>query len=43
MEKCAFCGKTSKEVQRFLRGESALICETCVRLCNKVLTKDEKV
>lgn len=41
MEKCAFCGKTNKEVQRFLRGESALICEVCVRLCNKALTKDE--
>lgn len=41
MEKCAFCGRTNKEVRKFLRGESALICETCVRLCGKVLAKDE--
>lgn len=42
MEKCAFCGRKGSEVQRFLRGESALICETCVRLCNKILLKDER-
>lgn len=42
MEKCSFCGKTEKEVQRFLRGQSGLICESCVRLCHRILTKDER-
>ncbi|MDP3789064.1 MAG: ATP-dependent Clp protease ATP-binding subunit ClpX [Candidatus Omnitrophota bacterium] len=43
MEKCSFCGKTEKEVQRFLRGQSGLICEGCVRLCHRILMKDERV
>ncbi len=43
MEKCSFCGKTEKEVQRFLRGQSGLICESCVRLCHRILMKDERV
>ncbi|MDD5681300.1 MAG: ATP-dependent Clp protease ATP-binding subunit ClpX [Candidatus Omnitrophica bacterium] len=43
MEKCSFCGKTEKEVQRFLRGQSGLICETCVRLCHRILMKDERM
>lgn len=42
MDKCSFCGKTEKEVQRFLRGQSGLICENCIRLCHRILTKDER-
>ncbi len=42
MEQCSFCGKTKKEVHRFFKGQSGLICETCVCLCNKMLLKEGK-
>ncbi|MBN1871384.1 MAG: ATP-dependent Clp protease ATP-binding subunit ClpX [Candidatus Omnitrophica bacterium] len=43
MDKCSFCGKTKNEAHRFFKGQSGTICEVCVRLCNRILTKDEFV
>lgn len=42
METCSFCGRSKKEVQRFFKGQSGLICEMCVRLCNRILIKEDK-
>ncbi len=42
MDKCSFCGKTRREVQKFFKGESGIICENCVRLCNKILLQEGK-
>lgn len=42
MEKCSFCGRDKKHAQRFFKGQEGLICETCVRLCGKILAEDEK-
>ncbi len=41
-EKCSFCGRTKNEAGKFFKGQSGLICEACVKLCNKILIKDEK-
>lgn len=42
MEKCSFCGRSKKEAQKFFKGQSGIICELCVRLCNRMLTKEEQ-
>src|SRR3989338_5806424 len=42
MEQCSFCGRSKKEVNRFFKGQSGLICEACVRLCSKALLKEGK-
>jgi len=42
MEQCSFCGRDKKEVHRFFKGQSGLICETCVRLCSRILLKEGK-
>ena len=42
MEKCSFCGRSKKDVPRFFKGQSGLICETCVRLCSRILIKEDK-
>jgi len=42
MERCSFCGRGKKEVQRFFKGQSGLICENCVRACNRILLKGAK-
>jgi len=42
MEQCSFCGRSKKEVQRFFKGQSGLICESCVRLCNRILVKEDR-
>ncbi|MBL7072047.1 MAG: ATP-dependent Clp protease ATP-binding subunit ClpX [Candidatus Omnitrophica bacterium] len=42
MEKCSFCNRSKKEVQRFFKGQSGLICESCVRLCGRILIKEDR-
>lgn len=42
MERCSFCGRTKREVHRFFKGQSGLICEGCIRLCNRILIKEDK-
>jgi len=41
MERCSFCGRGKREVHRFFKGQAGLICENCVRLCSKILQKEE--
>lgn len=42
MDRCSFCDRSKKEAQRFFKGQSGLICEICVRLCNRLLINEEK-
>lgn len=39
MERCSFCGRDRVGIQRLFKGQTGLICETCVRLCNRLLIK----
>lgn len=41
-EKCSFCGKTREKVRKLFSGQSAYICESCVKLCNQILSTDEE-
>ena len=37
--RCSFCGRHSSEVQRMIAGPgAAYICDTCLQLCNDILT-----
>ncbi len=37
--RCSFCGRYTWEVQRMIAGPgAAYICETCLQLCNEILT-----
>ncbi len=40
-EKCSFCGKSRERVKKLFSGQSAYICESCVKLCNQILASDE--
>lgn len=34
---CSFCGKSSKEVDKVIAGQSAFICSECINLCSDIL------
>jgi ATP-dependent Clp protease ATP-binding subunit ClpX len=34
---CSFCGRSVAEVRRFVAGQSAVICDTCITVCEKIL------
>ncbi len=37
--RCSFCGRHTSEVQRMIAGPgAAYICDTCLQLCNEILT-----
>lgn len=35
---CSFCDRPSTEVAKLLAGPSVYICDSCVGLCNEILT-----
>src|SRR5690349_18422261 len=35
--RCAFCGKSEREVSRLLAGPRVHICDACVGVCNAIL------
>ena len=37
INKCSFCQKKQTEVQQIIRGEEALICDSCVDVCRDLL------
>ena len=37
---CSFCQKSRQQVSRMIGGPSGFICENCVEICLKILTKD---
>jgi ATP-dependent Clp protease ATP-binding subunit ClpX len=43
LQKCSFCGKSSKEVDKFFSGKNgSLICSDCIKIANKILEKEEE-
>jgi ATP-dependent Clp protease ATP-binding subunit ClpX len=36
---CSFCTKAESEVEKLISGPGVHICETCVRLCDDILTQ----
>ena len=38
--KCSFCGKAQDQVRKLVAGPGVFICDTCVALCNEVLSLD---
>ena len=47
MQRCAFCGKSEREVNRLVAGAGVAICDECVALCVEIIadeqTKDTKL
>lgn len=42
MDRCSFCGRTEKEVEKLFSGENnTLICNYCVENCSALLENDE--
>lgn len=40
---CSFCAKSKTEVKKLIAGPGVYICDSCVQLCNNILTEDEKL
>lgn len=38
--KCAFCGKTQKQVRKLIGGAGVYICNECVELCQEILDEE---
>jgi ATP-dependent Clp protease ATP-binding subunit ClpX len=37
---CSFCGKSQHEVKKLIAGNSVLICDECIALCNDILREE---
>ncbi len=35
--KCSFCGKSQKQVKKFIAGPGVYICDECIDLCNEII------
>jgi ATP-dependent Clp protease ATP-binding subunit ClpX len=42
MNKCSFCGRSKSGVKKLFSGPGVYICDNCIRLCNQILTRDER-
>ncbi|AWB10523.1 ATP-dependent Clp protease ATP-binding subunit ClpX [Thermodesulfobium acidiphilum] len=43
LQRCSFCGRSSKEVEKFFSGKNgALICSDCIKIANKILEREER-
>lgn len=40
--KCAFCGKSQRQVRKLIGGSGVYICNECVDLCQEILDEDVK-
>ena len=40
MSRCAFCGRDRASVGRLIAGENACICDSCVEICRRFLSKE---
>lgn len=38
--KCAFCGKSQKQVRKLIGGSGVYICNECVELCNEIIEEE---
>lgn len=39
-DRCSFCGKRAREVQKLVAGPAVHICNECIELCNDVLREE---
>lgn len=42
MQKCSFCSRDKTKVNKLFSGTGVYICDYCVKLCNQILTKEER-
>ena len=38
--KCAFCGKSQKQVKKHIAGPGVHICDECIELCNEIVDEE---
>ena len=38
--KCAFCGKSQKQVKKLIAGPGVYICDECIDLCNEIIEEE---
>src|SRR5437667_11113938 len=38
--KCAFCGKSQKQVTKLIAGPGVYICDECIDLCNEIIEEE---
>lgn len=38
--KCAFCGKSQKQVKKLIAGPGVHICDECIELCNEIVDEE---
>ncbi|ATU20922.1 ATP-dependent Clp protease ATP-binding subunit ClpX [Bifidobacterium choerinum] len=41
MQRCAFCGKSEREVNRLVAGAGVAICDECVALCVEIIADEQ--
>jgi len=41
--RCSFCGKHQKEVKKLIAGPTVYICDSCVHLCDDVISKNQEL
>lgn len=37
---CSFCGKSQEQVDLLIAGPSVFICNECVDICNRIISKE---
>ena len=40
---CSFCGRPQTEATRIISGDSAYICDECIRLCYQMISDDDEM
>ena len=40
--RCSFCGRSQSQVEKIIKGPSVHICNECIKLCNEVLSEEQK-
>ena len=43
IERCSFCGRSKDKVHKLFSGQGVYICDVCVKLCQDVMTEDERI
>ncbi|MDY4678049.1 ATP-dependent Clp protease ATP-binding subunit ClpX [Bifidobacterium tsurumiense] len=39
--RCAFCGKTERQVRKLVTGPTAAICDECIALCVEIISEEQ--
>lgn len=40
--RCSFCDKEQNNVRKLIAGPTAFICDECVRVCNDIISEDDR-